>query len=141
MNYHDLWYTVSFTPDRFLLGSSTLHSQGLTILLVSKLLNTLVIEQPDTEERRQDQFGIIPSQRSLAEIAEIIHCAYMIHLGVVNTKRLSKSGEEELHKNVGGDDEIDEDDLLLGNKMAILGGDYLLAKACTGLAQLHNNQV
>ena len=121
------------------MGSGTLHSQGLTILLVSKLFNTLLIEQPETEEKRQDQFGIISSQRALTEIAEIIHSAYIIHLGIVNSKK--SSGEEELHKNDGGNDGIAEEDMLLGNKVAILGGDYLLAKACTGLAQLQNNQV
>jgi hypothetical protein len=41
-------------------------------------------------------------------------------------------------------DEILRDDLLqleYGNKIAILGGDYLLANACTGLADLRNTYI
>jgi len=32
-------------------------------------------------------------------------------------------------------------DLEVGNKMAVLSGDYLLASACTGLAKLENPTV
>ena len=41
-------------------------------------------------------------------------------------------------------DEILREDLLqleYGNKIAILGGDYLLANACTGLADLRNTYI
>ena len=41
-------------------------------------------------------------------------------------------------------DEILRDDLLqleYGNKIAILGGDYILANACTGLADLRNTYI
>ena len=41
-------------------------------------------------------------------------------------------------------DDILRDDLLqleYGNKIAILGGDYLLANACTGLADLRNTYI
>ncbi len=41
-------------------------------------------------------------------------------------------------------DVILRDDLLqleYGNKIAILGGDYLLANACTGLADLRNTYI
>lgn len=71
--------------------------------------------------------GIYPAQRSLAEITEIIHMAQMIHTGVVN-----------LPEPVTTDD---DKELQLGNKMAVLIGDFLLAKASTGLAKLDNTQV
>lgn len=32
-------------------------------------------------------------------------------------------------------------DMEFGNKMAVLSGDFLLASACTGLAELENTQV
>ena len=102
--------------------------RGLTILLVSKLFNTL---RPDTEGKKLDHFGILPEQRALAEIAEIIHSAYVINLGIVNMKELHSSDQLPMT----------EEEMYLGNKMAILSGDYLLARACTGLAQLHHNQV
>ena len=68
------------------------------------------------------------SQRSLAEITEIIHTANLIHKGVVNIADISP---------VDGD----PDDMEFGNKMAVLSGDFLLASACTGLADLGNTEV
>lgn len=32
-------------------------------------------------------------------------------------------------------------DMQFGNKMAVLSGDFLLANACTGLAELNNTKV
>ena len=69
------------------------------------------------------------SQRSLAEITEMIHTAKLIHKGVVNLstmKNVDKTEKEELH---------------FGNKIAILIGDFLLANACTALAELRNTKV
>ena len=114
--------------NRCLLGSGSVQSRGLTILLVSKLFNTL---RPETDGKELDHYGILPEQRALAEIAEIIHSAYVINLGIVNVNELHSSDHLP----------VTEEDMYLGNKIAILSGDYLLARACTGLAQLHNNQV
>nr|KAG5708896.1 hypothetical protein BaRGS_009305 [Batillaria attramentaria] len=72
--------------------------------------------------------GIFPSQRSLAEITEIIHTANLIHKGVVNMADLSPN------------DGLPAD-MEFGNKMAVLSGDFLLASACTGLAELGNTKV
>ncbi|XP_053700999.1 decaprenyl-diphosphate synthase subunit 2 isoform X6 [Synchiropus splendidus] len=68
------------------------------------------------------------SQRSLAEITELIHTAFLVHRGIVNLKewRLSDGPIK---------------DMEFGNKMAVLSGDFLLANACTGLAQLNNTKV
>lgn len=68
------------------------------------------------------------SQRNLAEIVELIHTAFLVHRGVVNLKEWSAS--DGLLK-----------DMEFGNKMAVLSGDFLLANACTGLAQLNNTEV
>ena len=35
----------------------------------------------------------------------------------------------------------DPNDMEFGNKMAVLSGDFLLASACTGLAELGNTEV
>ncbi|CAL8298886.1 unnamed protein product [Boreogadus saida] len=67
------------------------------------------------------------SQRNLAEIAELIHTAFLVHRGVVNLKEWSNDGQLK--------------DMQFGNKMAVLSGDFLLANACTGLAQLNNTKV
>ncbi|XP_017573730.1 decaprenyl-diphosphate synthase subunit 2 isoform X2 [Pygocentrus nattereri] len=68
------------------------------------------------------------SQRNLAEITELIHTAFLVHRGIVNLKDWTFS-----------DGPLKE--MQFGNKMAILSGDFLLANACTGLAQLNNTKV
>lgn len=65
---------------------------------------------------------ILPSQRSLAEITELIHTAHLIHTGVININNPNANLE-------------------MGNKMAILCGDFLLAHACVALAALKNVKV
>ncbi|KAM7117874.1 all trans-polyprenyl-diphosphate synthase PDSS2 isoform X2 [Ciconia boyciana] len=67
-------------------------------------------------------------QRSLAEITELIHTAFLVHRGIVNIGEL-KSCDGPLK------------DMQFGNKMAVLSGDFLLANACTSLAQLQNTKV
>ncbi|XP_060781159.1 decaprenyl-diphosphate synthase subunit 2 isoform X4 [Neoarius graeffei] len=68
------------------------------------------------------------SQRILAEITELIHTAFLVHRGIVNLKEWTYS-----------DGPLK--DMQFGNKMAVLSGDFLLANACTGLAQLNNTKV
>lgn len=68
------------------------------------------------------------SQRNLAEITELIHTAFLVHRGIVNLKEWTVS-----------DGPLK--DMQFGNKMAVLSGDFLLANACTGLAQLDNTKV
>ena len=70
---------------------------------------------------------ILPTQRRLAEITELIHTASLLHDDVIDlaqTRRGQPSGNEKY-----------------GNKMAILAGDFLLARACVGLARLRNVEV
>ena len=69
------------------------------------------------------------SQRSLAEITEMIHTAHLIHKGVVNLTPSDFPDGNTLQ------------DMTFGNKIAILSGDYLLSNACTGLAALKNSKV
>ena len=70
---------------------------------------------------------ILPNQRRLAEITELIHTASLLHDDVIDnaqTRRGQPSGNDKY-----------------GNKMAILAGDFLLARACVGLARLRNVEV
>ena len=64
----------------------------------------------------------------MAEITELIHTAFLVHRGIVNLKEWTVS-----------DGPLK--DMQFGNKMAVLSGDFLLANACTGLAQLDNTKV
>ena len=89
-----------------------------------------------TNEDYDDKTGVLRRQRRLAEILEMIVGAQAIHKSVLNLPiSLSKEDEQK---------EYFKEDLAqleYGNKLAILGGDYLLASACTGLADLRNTHV
>ena len=58
----------------------------------------------------------------------MIHTAFLIHKGVVNIRELLPTD---------GPRSIME----FGNKISVLSGDFLLASACLGLAQLRNTYV
>ncbi|KAJ1339382.1 hypothetical protein BSLG_005993 [Batrachochytrium salamandrivorans] len=70
---------------------------------------------------------ILPTQRRLAEITEMIHTASLLHDDVIDismTRRNTPSVNAEF-----------------GNKMAILAGDFLLARASVALARLRDPRV
>lgn len=70
---------------------------------------------------------ILPSQRRLAEITELIHTASLLHDDVLDhssTRRGSPSANIEF-----------------GNKMAVLAGDFLLGRASVSLARLRHPEV
>ncbi|KAI9348137.1 isoprenoid synthase domain-containing protein [Obelidium mucronatum] len=70
---------------------------------------------------------ILPTQRRLAEITEMIHTASLLHDDVIDaslTRRSKPSVNAEY-----------------GNKMAILAGDFLLSRASIALARLRNLEV
>ena len=58
----------------------------------------------------------------------MIHTANLIHKGVVNLDTLQPN--DGTYK-----------DMEFGNKIAVLSGDFLLANASTGLAELNNTKV
>ncbi|KAI9801683.1 MAG: hypothetical protein M1833_002365 [Piccolia ochrophora] len=70
---------------------------------------------------------ILPSQRRLAEITELIHTASLLHDDVIDsslTRRSSPSAN-----------------IAFGNKMAVLAGDFLLGRASVALARLRDAEV
>jgi decaprenyl-diphosphate synthase subunit 2 len=95
---------------------------GLTVLLVSKAAGV----SPKTHMASDLSEGIHQSQRALAEISEMINLAFIIHRGIVDLNSVEKN---------------QYDDINNGNKIAVLCGDFLLAKACVNLAKLRNTQV
>ncbi|XP_030627454.1 all trans-polyprenyl-diphosphate synthase PDSS2 [Chanos chanos] len=105
---------------------NNLQMRGLVVLLMSKAAGP---SPAASEQLLPDMVsGIYPSQRNLAEITELIHTAFLVHRGIVNLKEWTNS-----------DGPLK--DMQFGNKMAVLSGDFLLANACTGLAQLNNTKV
>ncbi|KAF9993692.1 coq1 putative hexaprenyl diphosphate synthase [Modicella reniformis] len=74
-----------------------------------------------------DQSYILPSQRRLGEIVEMIHTASLLHDDVIDLA--------DKRRNLPSANET------FGNKMAVLGGDFLLARASIALARLRNHEV
>ena len=71
--------------------------------------------------------GILPKQRRLAEIVEMIHTASLLHDDVIDysdTRRGRPSGN-----------------VAFTNKMAVLGGDFLLGRATVSISRLRNPEV
>ena len=71
--------------------------------------------------------GVNPAQRRLAEITETIHTASLLHDDVIDHSE-SRRGAPSAN-------------LQFGNKMAVLGGDFLLARASVALARLRHPEV
>lgn len=70
---------------------------------------------------------LLPSQRRLAEITEMIHVASLLHDDVIDlalTRRSAPSSPS-----------------LFGNKLTVLAGDFLLARASLSLSRLGSNEV
>lgn len=75
----------------------------------------------------QESNGILPKQRRLAEIVEMIHTASLLHDDVIDnsaSRRSQPSGN-----------------IAFGNKMAILAGDFLLGRASVAIARIRNSEV
>lgn len=70
---------------------------------------------------------ILPSQRRLAEITELIHTASLLHDDVIDHS-VSRRGNPSAN-------------FEFGNKMAILAGDFLLSRASVALARLRDAEV
>ena len=107
--------------------ASSMHIHGLVVLLVSKLLNCCI---PGVQNKPfcTDSSGILDSQRSLAEITEVIHAAHLVHHSLLDLPEGMFSTEE-------------AKDLEFGNKISILCGDLLLAKSSVALANLRTPKV
>lgn len=70
---------------------------------------------------------VLPSQRRLAEITELIHTASLLHDDVIDHS-VSRRGAPSAN-------------LEFGNKMAVLAGDFLLSRASVALARLRDPEV
>ncbi|KAI6710117.1 polyprenyl synthetase [Diplocarpon mali] len=70
---------------------------------------------------------ILPTQRRLAEITELIHTASLLHDDVIDHS-VARRGAPSAN-------------LQFGNKMAVLAGDFLLGRASVALARLRDAEV
>ncbi|KJZ78181.1 Putative hexaprenyl pyrophosphate synthase [Hirsutella minnesotensis 3608] len=88
----------------------------------STMQRTALEPEPD-----QTSLDILPSQRRLAEITELIHTASLLHDDVIDHS-VSRRGSPSAN-------------LEFGNKMAVLAGDFLLGRASVALARLRHVEV
>jgi geranylgeranyl pyrophosphate synthase len=90
-------------------------------------MNPLVAPTAESQYDVAGDDNILPSQRRLAEITELIHTASLLHDDVIDnavTRRANSSAN-----------------LAFGNKMAVLAGDFLLGRASVALARLRDPEV
>ncbi|KAJ3679370.1 hypothetical protein LUZ60_017381 [Juncus effusus] len=71
--------------------------------------------------------GLRARQQCIAKITEMIHVASLLHDDVLDDAD-KRRGIESLN-------------FVMGNKLAVLAGDYLLSKACIALADLKNTEI
>ncbi|PYH80795.1 terpenoid synthase [Aspergillus uvarum CBS 121591] len=71
--------------------------------------------------------NILPTQRRLAEITELIHTASLLHDDVIDNAVSRRS--------------FTSANLQFGNKMAVLAGDFMLGRASVALARLRDPEV
>ncbi|ODV90894.1 hypothetical protein CANCADRAFT_113203 [Tortispora caseinolytica NRRL Y-17796] len=100
---------------------------NLSPLGVLKDWNPLTMIRSADKEDAVPSDGVLPSQRRLAEITEMIHAASLLHDDVIDhadSRRGKPSGNS-----------------AFGNKLAILAGDFMLGRASVSLARLRNAEV
>lgn len=99
-----------------------MQAWGLIVLLVSKAAG----QTADVSDMEQDKAaGVLHSQRALAEVTEMIRTSHLVHKGLVNLQDFTE----------------DSSDMMFGNKIALLSGDYLLGNSCAELAGLRNQEL
>ncbi len=87
----------------------------------------LTSTQTDDEQVSSEDSDILPGQRRLAEITELIHTASLLHDDVIDEAGIRRSRPSA--------------NIAFGNKMAVLGGDFLLGRASVALARLRDPEV
>ena len=80
---------------------------------------------PSLEETESP--AILPTQRRLASITEMIHVASLLHDDVIDTSELRRGSPSA--------------PTMFGNKLSILSGDFLLGRASVALARLGSREV
>ncbi|RMD40791.1 hypothetical protein DV735_g4343, partial [Chaetothyriales sp. CBS 134920] len=81
----------------------------------------------EPEADSEEEAGVLPSQRRLAEITELIHTASLLHDDVIDVSTTRRSAPSA--------------NIEFGNKMAVLAGDFLLGRASVALARLRDPEV
>lgn len=111
----------------FKMGVEGKRFRPTVLLLMASALNV-----PLSQSAADGVFHSLPNelrsrQQCIAEITEMIHVASLLHDDVLD--------DAETRRGVGSLN------FVMGNKLAVLAGDFLLSRACVALASLKNTEV
>lgn len=106
-------------------GKNNMQAWGLIVLLLSKAAGHHNVNEMEEDKAA----GVLHSQRSLAEVTEMIRTSHLVHKGLVN-----------IHPGLV-EEGVALNDMTFGNKIALLSGDYLLSNCCVELAALRNQEI
>ncbi|VVA32582.1 PREDICTED: solanesyl diphosphate synthase [Prunus dulcis] len=110
----------------FKIGVEGKRFRPTVLLLMSTALNVTVPEPP-TQLREALSMELRARQQCIAEVTEMIHVASLLHDDVLD--------DADTRRGVGSLN------CVMGNKLAVLAGDFLLSRACVALASLRNTEV
>ncbi|CAO1377027.1 unnamed protein product [Diamesa serratosioi] len=116
------------TAKSLLFSHNTIKNWGLIVLLVSKMAG----QHSDCPIMESEKIsGILNTQRTIAEITEILRLANLVHQRVINLQILCNAGN----------DLSSDSDMIYGNKIAVLGGDFLFGTANLRISSLRNQDI
>ncbi|KAH7654328.1 geranyl diphosphate synthase protein [Dioscorea alata] len=111
----------------FKMGVEGKRFRPTVLLLMASALNMPIPQSAADEVFDNLSRDLRSRQQSIAEITEMIHVASLLHDDVLD--------DAETRRGIGSLN------FVMGNKLAVLAGDFLLSRACVALASLKNTEV
>ncbi|KMZ74551.1 Solanesyl-diphosphate synthase 3, chloroplastic/mitochondrial [Zostera marina] len=111
----------------FKMGVEGKRFRPTVLLLMASALNAPVVQGATEGVFHGFSKELRARQQSIAEITEMIHVASLLHDDVLD--------DAEKRRGVGSLN------FVMGNKVSVLAGDFLLSRACVALASLKNTEV
>ncbi|KAK4796305.1 hypothetical protein SAY86_028631 [Trapa natans] len=111
----------------FKLGVEGKRFRPTVLLLMSSALDVSTHEPPSKTIENTLTTKLRDRQQCIAEITEMIHVASLLHDDVLD--------DADTRRGIGSLN------FVMGNKLAVLAGDFLLSRACVALASLKNTEV
>ncbi|KAJ6891354.1 hypothetical protein NC651_024753 [Populus alba x Populus x berolinensis] len=117
----------------FKMGVEGKRFRPTVLLLMATALNVHILETTTSSVETTSGVGdaltteLRKRQQSIAEITEMIHVASLLHDDVLD--------DADTRRGIGSLN------FVMGNKVAVLAGDFLLSRACVALASLKNTEL
>ncbi|XP_010540598.1 PREDICTED: solanesyl diphosphate synthase 3, chloroplastic/mitochondrial-like [Tarenaya hassleriana] len=111
----------------FKMGVEGKRFRPTVLLLMATALNVRLPEVSGGESVAMPASELRARQQRIAEITEMIHVASLLHDDVLD--------DADTRRGIGSLN------LVMGNKISVLAGDFLLSRACVALASLKNTEV